>query len=623
MKQQRNMKVCLLYALIMCYIPQAQSNTNKNYWQQEISYKMEVELDVLTNILTGSQTIKYKNNSPETLDKVFFHLYLNAFQPGSAMDVRSAILPDPDPRVGSRIGSFLPEEIGYQRILKLTHNGENVTFSVVGTILEVDLPRPIKPGQTAKFQMEYDAQVPIQVRRTGRDNGEGIRYSMTQWYPKMCEFDEQGWHAHPYIAREFYGVWGDFDVKISIDATYIVAATGLLKNGNKIGNGYSVTTKSKNGKTTWQFVAENVHDFAWAADPDYIPDHHVCADGTILRAFYQDHETYTETWQALLPIMEEALRYLNHHFGKYAYPTYSIIQGGDGGMEYPMATLITGHRSLTSLVGVSVHELVHMWYQMTLGFNESYYYWMDEGFTNYASERVMEHLKSKNLIPGTLEANPFESFYKGYANLVKSGLEEPMGTHADHYETNTAYGISAYSKGAVFLNQLEYVVGKKAFDTGLLSFYNDWKFKHPDDNAFIRSMERVSGLELDWYKDYMVYTTKTIDYAIDTLVGEGNQSAVLLSRQGLMPMPVDVVVSLTDGRSLYYTIPLDIMRGNKTEKTKDGTLMEILPDWDWVNPGYFFILPYPLDLVSRVMIDPSSRLADLNPDNNQWPPVVP
>jgi hypothetical protein len=611
---------CLFYGSLWACLPIIAAQTPKYYWQQEIDYKMDITLNVETNRYVGHQEIRYKNNSPDVLDKVFFHLYLNTFQPGSVMDVRSQALKDADPRVGARISQLNADEIGFQRIRKLTQNGLSASFEENGTILEVKLAKPIQPGQSVRFDMEYDAQVPVQIRRNGRDNHEGVRYSMAQWYPKLCEYDMQGWHANPYIGREFYGVWGDFDVSITLDSKYTVAASGILKNRKKIGHGYAATPKSTGKMLTWHFIAENVHDFVWAADPEYIHDVHTCADGLELHSFYKPNETFNHNWEKLLPIMEEAFNYINVHFGKYPFPVYSFIQGGDGGMEYPMATLITGHRSLSSLVGVSVHELMHSWYQMILGFNESLYYWMDEGFTQYASERVMEHLKAKGLLPGEPDPNPYESFYTGYANIVEEGIEEPLSTHADHFDYNASYSIAAYVKGAVFLHQLEYVIGKPAFDKGMLDFYNTWKFKHPDANDFIRIMEKSSGLELDWYKEYFVFTTKSIDYAVDTLYGNSLESTIQLKRDGGMPMPVDVVVALKDGKIINYTIPLDIMRGAKKEEPVKGDPFQVLPDWNWVNPGFQFRIPFGIEKVSSVSIDPTGRMADLFRDDNTWPP---
>lgn len=591
------------------------------YWQQAIQYKMDVQFDVQSNTYKGRQAIKYKNNSPDVLDKVYFHLYLNAFQPGSEMDIRSQLIPDPDPRIGDRISHLKPDEQGFEHITMLKQNGVNVTYEVVGTILEVTLAKPIRPGQIAKFEMEYDAQVPIQVRRTGRDNKEGVRYSMSQWYPKMCEYDKTGWNANPYIAREFYGVWGDFEVSITLDSKYVVAASGVLQNAQETGFNYAPEPKHKSDLLTWHFKADQVHDFVWAADPGYIHDVHVCKDGLILHTFYKDHPEYTSNWRALPGIMEEALKYMNANFGQYPYPSYSYIQGGDGGMEYPMATLITGNRSLTSLVGVSVHEMMHSWYQMVLGFNESLYYWMDEGFTSYAEKRIMEYLKMRQLINGEVSPFPFDDTNDSYQYLAQQGIEEPLSTHADHFERNGGYNISAYNKGAIFLNQLEYVIGKPAFDKGLLLFFNTWKFKHPDVNDFMRIMEKACGLELDWYKEYMVYTTKTIDYSVDTIFEDDQHTIIVLQRIGLMPMPVDLSITMKNGNAYAYNIPLEIMRGAKNEMTNDMVQPVILPDWDWVNPFYKIEINGEPEGIETITIDKTRRMADMNLDNNSWPPV--
>ena len=612
-------KICLFCGCFFFFLSEIEAKSHPCYWQQEVKYDMSIKMDVRNNQFTGIQTIKYKNNAPESLNKIFFHLYLNAFQPGSVMDIRSQASPKAGMGIGSRISRLMPHEIGYQHITKLTINGVPLNFEIVGTILEATLSKPIKPGQTVRLYMEYEAQVPAFVRRSGRDNNEGIEFSMAQWYPKLCEYDEQGWHADPYVGREFYGVWGDYDVEITIDAEYTIAASGVLKNAGTIGHGYSETEASHFGQQTWHFIANRVHDFVWAADREYVHDSHVCADGVVLHAFYKTSGNFKENWEALLPIMEEALKYINAHFGQYPYPVYSFIQGGDGGMEYPMATLITGNRPIGSLVGVSVHEIMHSWYQMVLGFNESYFYWMDEGFTQYAAERVMNHLRSKGIIPGEPLPVLYEGFYKGYTTLVDQGIEEPMSTHADYFETSAAYNTAGYVKGALFLNQLEYIIGKPAFDKGLLDFFNTWKFKHPDANDFIRVMETSSDIELDWYKDYWIYSTKTIDYSVDTVVGNSNETIVLLRRDAAMPMPIDVSIQLSDSTRINYSIPLDIMRGFKSETPAQGPLYKILPDWDWVNPYYRIDLPYGMEQIKSIVIDPTRRMVDIYRADNEWP----
>ena len=584
-------------------------------WQQRAEYEMEIDVNAKKHQFTGKQTLKYFNNSPDDLTKVFYHLYFNAFQPNSMMDVRSRTISDPDSRVRDRISKLEEDEIGYHNITSLKMDGKACTYEVVGTILEVTLPKTLKGNSTAIFEMEFESQVPLQIRRSGRDNKEGIEFSMAQWYPKMCEYDYQGWHSNPYIGREFHGIWGDFDVTITMDAEYMIAATGVLQNANEIGYGYEAAgekpAKPKR-KTTWHFRGENIHDFVWAADPDYKHTTVQVPDGPLVHFFYQPSDKTNENWEKLPEYTVKLFQSASEKYGKYPYPVYSVIQGGDGGMEYPMATLITGERNLRSLVGVTVHEVMHSWYQMILGTNEALYYWMDEGFTSYASSVIMGELFSPN--PEGVHAGS----YNGYKYIANSGIEEPLTTHADHFKTNTAYGMAAYSKGAVFLHQLEYIVGKPVFDEALLEYYNVWKFKHPNSNDFIRIFEKASGLELDWYKEYFVFTTKTIDYGIDNVEqdAETGHTNITLKRVGDMPMPLDVTVEFTDGSKVLYYIPMEIMRGNKVAEN-DGTRID-LDDWGWVYPDYTFTIDKNLNSIKGITIDESGRMADLNEENNTW-----
>lgn len=588
------------------------------YWQQEVQYDMEIDFDVDTHQFDGSQTIKYTNHSPDTLHKVFYHLYFNAFQPGSMMDVRSRTIADPDSRVGDRIYNLKENEIGYHKILSLEMNGVPQDFETVGTILEVVLNRPILPGKTVQLDMEFKSQVPLQIRRSGRDNAEGISYSMSQWYPKLAEYDYQGWHANPYVGREFHGVWGNFDVTIKIDRKYTVAAGGLLEDPEKMGHGYSEKNTKKRKlfqkkKLTWKFRAENVHDFVWAADPDYTHFSKDTEAGVRFHYFYQDNDQTRENWENLHNAMDEALSFLNENYGEYPYPIYAFIQGGDGGMEYPMATLITGERTYRSLVGVAVHEILHTWYQMLLATNESLYPWIDEGFTSFASAEVMNHLKKKNLIPGEVSDNPHFNNTRGFARWASTGNDEALTTHADHYTTNQAYGVAAYSKGAVFLSQLEYIIGETPFRSGLKRYFNEWKMKHPTPNDFIRVMEKESLLELDWYKEYWVNTTHVIDYAVDTVQMINGFSRVHLKKLGYMPMPLDIEVQLKSGETERFNIPLRIMRGHK--QFEDDAVL-LLEDWPWTNPDYFFNIPRDISEIESITIDPEFRMADINRDNN-------
>jgi len=583
----------------------------QDYWQQRVAYSMDIDFNVETNQFIGSQTLIYYNNSPDTLKKVFYHLYFNAFQPGSMMDTRSLTIEDPDRRVRDRISKLDYSEIGYHKVKSLKQDQNPLSFEIEGTVLEVELDQPILPKSSTTFSMEFESQVPVQIRRSGRDNSEGIEYSMSQWYPKIAEYDYRGWHAHPYVGREFHAPWGDFSVNISIDKDYILAGTGTLQNPNKIGYGYEnegVKVKRKGKKLTWSFKAENVHDFVWAADPDY---KHVTAsveNGPELHFFYQEGEE-TEAWNELPKLTVKAFKFIEENYGEYPYSHYSVIQGGDGGMEYPMATLITGERNLRSLVGVTVHEALHSWYQGLLATNESYYAWMDEGFTTYATAETTAHI-----FEGTDRTQ--QRTFATYNFLVNGGKEEPLSTHADHFETNGAYSLGSYYKGAVALAQMNYLVGKQITATALKRYYHQWRFKHPTSNDWIRVFEKESGLELDWYLDYWINTTHSIDYGIKEVKPIDKGTSITLERIGKMPMPMDVYVTLKDGSKKLYYAPLVIMRGEKENETDLERV--ILPDWAWTHPTYQFILEESIDQIQSIQIDESGYLADINKENNKW-----
>ena len=221
-------RFCLLM-LVTSGIFLVGGQNNLNYWQQRVNYKMDVVMDVRSNSYSGTQNLIYTNNSPDDLSVVFYHLYYNAFQPGSEMDVRSNTISDPDTRVDNRISKLKKKDYGFINVLSLAQENNPVNFKVVGTILEVELAVPLKSGDSTELKMVFEGQVPPVIRRAGKNSGEEVALSMAQWYPKMAEYDFEGWHADPYMGREFHGVWGDFDVKLSIDKNYTVGGTGYLQ----------------------------------------------------------------------------------------------------------------------------------------------------------------------------------------------------------------------------------------------------------------------------------------------------------------------------------------------------------------------------------------------------------
>ena len=603
--------------LIMGQMAVAQNGSN---WQQHVDYTMQVDMNVENFQYTGTQKLVYTNNSTDELTRVYYHLFFNAFQPGSEMDMRLQSIPDPDGRMtdeqkNSRIAILKDNEIGYLHATSLTQDGVKVNFVEEETILVVELAKPIPPGGKTTFDMEFKGQVPVQIRRSGRNSAEGVALSMSQWYPKLAEYDFEGWHADPYIAREFQGVWGDFDVKLTIDKDYVLGGTGYLQNPQEIGHGYEAPgtkVKKQKGKTlTWHFKAPMVHDFMWAADPEYIHDTLPMENGPTLHFLYKDDKEIIENWKKLQPKTAEFMEFFSKNIGKYPYEQYSVIQGGDGGMEYAMSTLITGKRKFGSLAGVTAHELAHSWFQHILATNESKHEWMDEGFTNFISTLAMNEVMQEN------KENPFEGTYKGYYNLVNSGKEQPQTTHADRYDLNFAYGIAAYSKGSIFLSQLGYIIGQDKLMETIRKYYEDFKFKHPVPNDIKRTAEKVSGMELDWYLTDWTQTTNTIDYGIKEVKEKDGKTEVSMVRTGAMPMPLDILVIYEDDTKETFYAPLRMMRGEK-ENPYPQINRTVLEDWPWAQSNYNFTIDKPLASIKAVVIDPSQLMADVNQEDNVW-----
>ena len=641
------MKKKLILSLFIIFSIANFLNAQADRWQQRIDYKIIAALDVNANIIKGSEDLVYTNNSPDTLRKVYFHMYWNAFAPNSAMDIRSRELgknylsvrrgapitsastmtgqdnvQDWDRRVKDRIQNLTPNEIGYQRISQILMNGKVQKLIEHETILEVQLTNPIAPKTSAKLSLQFEAQVPVQIRRSGRENTEGVRFSMSQWYPKMVEYDYQGWNTNPYIAREFYGVWGNYDVTIQLDKNYTVAATGVLQNSAALANAA--------GWKAWNFKGNNIHDFVWAADDHFKHLSKEVRKGLTLHVYYKEKTAVEDSaWANVLWAAEKGLPYIEKKFGVYPYPHYSFIQGGDGGMEYAMATLLKGPG-----IGTVFHEWMHNWYQHVLGSNESLYPWLDEGFASFAEDDIsfwyeqniatqspfISEAAKKQLLANNEKAKTYLPYiqygnYGGYLALAKSNIEEPMSTHSDHYNTNFAYSSAAYSKGATLLGFLGYIIGDSLRDATLIKYYNIWKFKHPNANDFFRVAEKTSGIQLQWLKEYWVNSTKTIDYGLNDIQAQNNTAIISLQRNGKMPAPIEVLITYKDGSTEMHYIPLDLMLTPKLAETTQNRIVH--PEWKWVQPTYTFETTKPITALKTIEIDPSFRMPDINRNNNK------
>jgi hypothetical protein len=516
------------------------------------------------------------------------------------------------PEVAQKLADLKPGEIGKQEIFSVQQNGGAATFRVNETILEVEMNRPLMPNDYATFDIAWQGQVPVSIERAGRDNPSGVAYAFTQWYPKMCVYDRFGWHATPHVGHEFYGNFGSFKVNITLPKKYMVAATGVLKNANTIGFGYEdagVTPPPNYGLVNvWKFEADNVHDFAWSADAEYVHEKVKAREGLILHFIYQPSEGATAAFKAIQQFATENLAYIESHFGKYLYPQFTFAQGGWRGMEYPMMTLLDISENNRFVLPVAAHEWMHNWYYGMLGSNEQEEYWLDEGLTSYAASDVQDHAR----------IDPATTFSKGaLQRVVKNGpkVQEPASTPANFTASEEWMQFNAYSRGESFAWQLRYIVGDEAFQRGLLRFHADWQFKHPTGDDFVRTIERAAGMELDWFYACWIKSLKNIDYAVENVQFEsGNSCRIVLKNLGTLPMPAEVLIEYNDGSAERHYIPLDVQYGLK-KMAQTGVVVH--DPWAAATDTYEFRLDKPVTSIKSVNLDPDEWTADMNRANNR------
>jgi hypothetical protein len=603
----------VIFALVFGFIS-AQQNA---YYQQFAKYKMDIDVDAANFSYQGKQTLTYTNNSPDELKVVYFHLYWNAFKSGSMMDQRvSGQGKNGDSRLQkegiSHLASIPKTEEGAQNIHWIKQNGKDLKFEIQESIMKVELATPIKANSKTTFTMEWDAVIPKQIRRSGRNNREGIDMTATQWYPKIAEYDYEGWATFDYIGREFHAPFSDFEVDIKIDKEYVIGAGGTLENPLEV-KGYDKKATQKideTNKTTWKWKAKNMLDFAWAADRDYTVENFTILEGPKIYYVYQKSEK-TKLWEESKPYITKFFQLMNTKFGRYAYPSYSYIQGGDGGMEYGMATIMLGEgTSLEGLVGLMAHEAGHSWNQQMLAYNESMRPWMDEGFTSYYDSIMMYQLFPPKKAP----ANPFLGSLNGYRNFTKRGIEEPAGWLGDHHDNGSAYSVASYTKGELFLVQLGYIMGEQNLSLVMKEFYNQWNLKHPTDKDFMHIAQKISGMDLKWFYHYWINTVKTIDYALKEVKYEATTTTITLENKGSVPMPIDFSILTKDKKIVNYQIPLNMTHIWKTKDIHGD--FKTLNYWPWTQKEYTFTIPYNKSQISALGIDFSQRLADVNLTDN-------
>jgi len=662
-------------SLLAQYNPVAQPNTytsedNPNYWknkkpyegywQQDVHYTINATIDEKTDIVTGTEKLIYTNNSPQTLNKVYFHLYQNAFQPDSYYDAyqrAQGILP--------KYGRYESQKLGttIDNISIATENAvyETVKMELDNTILIITLPEPIAPNTSVVFDINfktyYDAGTVRRRMKVFNAYKKGERPSKTDtsynpdlhankhydgvhWYPRICVYDNKfGWNTNQHLGREFYGDFGTYDVSLNFASNFVVDATGALQNREEVlpddlakqldVKNFAdkpwdeipsiITPYNPEERKTWRFHAENVHDFAFTADPTYrIGTNEYKGIKTVSLA----REHHASGWQNAADYAAKIIKVFSNDIGEYVYHKIIVADAKDG-MEYPMLTLDggtdPGHR------GLLVHEIGHMWFFGMIGTNETYRAALDEGFTQFLTVYGLEAIEGK-YIPRTEPTNKFLAKYKdpqitldrraygAYLADAKHHNDPALNIHSNHFESPSRGYRHVYYKTATMLYNLQYVLGDELFLGAMQHYFNKWKIAHPYFDDFKKAITEHTGVDLNWFFDQWIEAEGSIDYAIKKVkqAGEDGTARITFERKGEMVMPLDVKLILEDDTEMNLHIP-------NTYFVKKSNADEVLPKWtsfNFLNKTYVAEVPLRTK-IKAVIIDPSNRLADIDMLNNR------
>ncbi len=586
-----------------------------HYWQNRVDYDLEAVLDTATHEIRGRGTIRYSNDSPDSLPYLWLQLDQDIFAANSIN--RSA---PPPPLLFAGV-PFEMAVTGPARGFTIdTLRVEGTTFSTYlwDTMLRLDLQRPVAPSETIELTVAWHFTVPENgAARMGRD---GRLYEIAQWYPRLAVYDDvHGWNTLPYIGPgEFYLEYGDIHARLTVPAGYIVAATGELQNPDEVltpdqrarlqramqgDDPVAVitaaeaaterATSSPRETATWRFAARNVRDFAFAAAPNFQWDAVRADVGTgrpvLVQTFYRPGAA---NWSEGIAMARHAIRG-HSRWLPYAYPQASAVEGPIQGMEYPMIVFVPPDTSRHSLSWVMMHELGHEWFPMMVGSDERRYPWMDEGFNSFIDLYTVADWWQRDPHADSVLNGPLTS----YAANAVPGREQPLITIPA--EVHDLYW-TAYQKPALMLRLLrEEVLGPEAFDAAFREYARRWAFRHPQPADFFRTMENVSGRALDWYWRQWVYTTSRLDQvAVGFTLLPHDSVRITLENRREMVMPAELKVTFFDGTSETRRIPIEMWNYGRRFTLRMGTGGK---------------------RVRAIELDPRHAYPDVDRGNNRWP----
>jgi hypothetical protein len=585
----------------------ASGRPGRGYWQQRVDYRINATLDTAKRELRGRETIRYANNSPDALPYLWMFLEQNICAPTS---VTEQLDQPPLAFLGSSFDFSCKGFEGGVTLERVSIGSRVLRPAIYGTTMRIDLPRPLAPGSTLELDLVWRFPVPdYGAGRMGRD---GSLYEIAQWYPRMAVYDDvRGWNHEPYIgAGEFYLEYGSFEVSLTVPASYIVAATGRLRNPETVltpaqrsrldmarrsvvpvavitaseAGQPERTRPSGRGPLTWRFTADSVRDFAFAAAPNFRWD----ASGFQGIMVHTLYRPMAPEWEEANKIVREALRYFSEQWHPYPYPHITSVEGPVEGMEYPMLTFDPRSPSREERHWVLAHELGHQWMPMMVGSNERLYPWMDEGFNTFMDLAAAAGYFAGTGYGDSIETNPLRL----YQDHAVSG-EQPL--IARPVEVKDLFW-TGYQKPALMLQILRYeVLGKDRFDHAFREYLRAWAFKHPTPADFFRIMRDASGVDLDWFWRDWIYTAARLDQAVDSVgISEGVEK-IFLANRGTMTLPLEMDVTYSDGATERIRLPVEMwnLGPRFAHRVREGKS------------------------VRRVVIDPRRALPDIDRKNNE------
>jgi hypothetical protein len=513
------MKILLVLAgLFIAFATNAQAD----YWQQKLRYTINAELNAKENSITGFETIVYKNNSPSTLDFIWFHIWPNAYRNDSTALMQQV--------KNDTARSKKLENYGIGSIEGLAFKVNNQPAKTEAhpnphyiDILKLLLNKPLAPGDSVSISTPFKVMLPPYFSRSGYADGQIMA---CQWYPKPAVYDKSGWHEFPYLDMgEFYSEYGDYNVSLTLPSDFVVGATGVMQNADEL-NGYKkagtknaqsrnskpvLYTPAKKEKKTLNYIAEKVPDFAWFADRDFVIQYDTIqlTSGRIVDAFSYYHNKKETIWTNSIDYIKDGLRHYSNWIGEYEYPVVQVVEGpknnSSGGMEYPMITLITSpDAKIESLDGVIAHEIGHNWFMSMLGSNERDHTWMDEGLNTYYQFRYeAEKYRSNSIfgesIPAEIKKLPVDEFLSTIYNTIDQNIpmQSAMDITADKFPNSEEYGLVSYVKTALWMYLLESAAGTDKLDQAVQNYFSKWKHKHPQPEDMQAAFEEAIGNKLD------------------------------------------------------------------------------------------------------------------------------